>query len=118
MISRGFLIKVRLCLCLLPSILLSSCSLFHNVKRNVAEQNTSSLATLVFYSPANDQGKIIETMSILCSYGTNPKIQLVQSSQPSLTEVQLSVHDKQELEHIISGLVCDGIIIQTVRYNP
>ncbi|NHA03404.1 hypothetical protein G7092_06350 [Mucilaginibacter sp. HC2] len=115
--STGFLTKVRLCLCLLSGVLLNSCSLFHHVKQNAAELNASSQATIVFYSLINDQDKIINAMRLLCSNGINPKIQWTLPNQPSLAEVQLTVHNCKDLDHIVYGLAFEGIVIKTVRYN-
>jgi hypothetical protein len=61
MTSTGFLPKGRLCLCLLLSTLLGSCSLFYHTVQHASEM---SMATITIYSPDNDEGRMMNALSL------------------------------------------------------
>jgi len=118
MTSSAFMPKGRLCLCLVLSMLLGSCSLFHDTAQHASERPPLSTATITIYSPKNDEGRMINALSRrIVHYINYSEIDGTQFQQSQVIVVQLWVHHRQELDHLINELESEGIVIKAVNYK-
>jgi hypothetical protein len=118
MILTGFLPKVRLCLCLLPGVLFGSCSLFHDTAQTASEQQSQSMATIMLYSPGNEEESMMNVMGQVVVNDINYlKVNCAPFHQQQIIEVQFRVHNRQELDHVVDQLISEGIIIKRISYN-